>query len=354
MQITPKGLDCMGLTLNELQHYCGQMEDKLSESQPDSHWMLLAAKATVVHALTSNIPGGVLLQFCKMNTRDDPTTTLLACEYAAKNGHAKAAQRCLWSAIRPRLNKYYECIREVANFKKAQSKSRALAKLAEAYQVQLPTELKGLAPWFDVYRALLVVTKDKTELSKFEAVVAHVESGQPKPVLDLPVDSRSMNEETFWSLITEAAVRTLDLSERCEKLIARLTRFKKADIVKFSKLLHGFIAQAYRYDLLAVATIVNDGSSDDGFEYFLAWLVFQGQQRFEATIADPSSIVSWIKKGQDSEAEELLYVAAEAYAELSGDELPESAFGKRKKLTGTKWVEGDLPKMFPALCKKFR
>ena len=82
--------------------------------------------------------------------------------------------------------------------------------------------------------------------------------------------------------------------------------------------------------------------------------MLQGQERFEATLADPSSIAGWIKNGQVSEAEELMYVAGEAYAELSGDEFPKSAYGKHKKLTGTKWVDADLPKLFPALCKKLR
>ena len=344
----------MTLSLDDLQLHRSRVEDELSESQPDSDWMSLAAEATVKHAIAMRASGRILLKFCKIYTTNDPETTLQACVYATEKGFAKEAQRCLWSAIRPHLNKYYECVREVARFTKFQPKSQAQVELARAYKVQLPIELKRLTPWFDVYRELLAVTKDKSELSKFEAVVAHVASGQPKPVSDLPPDTRPMNEETFWSLISEASVRTPDLSERCEKLVARLIRFKKTDIVKFSKLLHGFVGLAYRYDLLGVATIVNDGCSDDGFDYFLAWLVFQGQERFEAILADPSSIAGWIKKGQVSEAEELMYVAGEAYAELSGDELPESAYGKRKKLTGTKRVDADLPKLFPALCKKFQ
>ena len=33
------------------------------------------------------------------------------------------------------------------------------------------------------------------------------------------------------------------------------------------------LAEAYRWDIWAIAFIINGGCSDDGFEYFRGWLV---------------------------------------------------------------------------------
>jgi hypothetical protein len=44
-----------------------------------------------------------------------------------------------------------------------------------------------------------------------------------------------------------------------------------------------FDREAHRWDLWAAAYVINGGASDDGFEYFLGWLMAQGRARWEST-----------------------------------------------------------------------
>ena len=43
-----------------------------------------------------------------------------------------------------------------------------------------------------------------------------------------------------------------------------------------------------------LAFIVNGGASDDGFDYFRGWLIAQGREVFEGTLAKPDSLADVI------------------------------------------------------------
>jgi hypothetical protein len=74
-----------------------------------------------------------------------------------------------------------------------------------------------------------------------------------------------------------------------------------------------FDRDAYRWDLWAAAYVINGGASDDGFEYFLGWLMAQGRTRWEATLADPDSLADIVDADTgDLDGEELLYIALAA------------------------------------------
>jgi hypothetical protein len=63
----------------------------------------------------------------------------------------------------------------------------------------------------------------------------------------------------------------------------------------------------------AAAYVVNGGASEDGFDYFLGWLMAQGRARWEATLADPDSLADVVDvDGGDLDGEEMLCVAQAA------------------------------------------
>jgi hypothetical protein len=116
------------------------------------------------------------------------------------------------------------------------------------------------------------------------------------------------------------------------------------------------MARAYTWDLWAAAYVINGGCSDDGFEYFRAWLISRGSDTFEKALADPDSLASLRGLEPDEcELESLLYVAAEAYEEAAESELPESKVKRPSKPAGKRWSEegDDLAKRVPKLWKKF-
>ncbi|MGL6074966.1 MAG: DUF4240 domain-containing protein [Fimbriiglobus sp.] len=288
--------------------------------------------------------------FCKFSTGNDLESTLKVCLLAATDGEGLAAQKCLCRMIKMYYLSHYEDIsKNVVRYALMKSPDE---EMLNGYRVELPRAQAALLPWLEAYGQLLAVTNDEAEQAKLATLLERVRTNAPKPPSEIPPETRSMTEETFWALISESKKGTEDQGEHCEKLTELLTRFKAKEIVKFSKLLHGFMATAYTYEMLAMATIVNSGCSDDGFDYFLAWVVLQGQEFYEEALRDVDSAGKRVKKDLEAEAEELLTVADDAYLEVKGEELPESAYGKRKKLTGQKWEPSDLKRLYPAMCKK--
>lgn len=162
-----------------------------------------------------------------------------------------------------------------------------------------------------------------------------------------------MNEETFWKLIKQSKRGTEDCDEQAEKLTALLTKLEPTEIIAFERYLQKRRNDAYRWDLWAVAYVINGGCSDDGFEYFRGWLIAQGQDYFEAALQYAEHAAKRVKDGDEAECEAILYVGQYAYKEKTGTEMPDLKITSPKKPKGKSWKEDDLEKLYPKLWKRF-
>jgi hypothetical protein len=98
----------------------------------------------------------------------------------------------------------------------------------------------------------------------------------------------------------------------------RLTKLSPAEVLEFHRELHSQLANSYTWGLWGAAYIVNGGCSDDCFEYFRAWLVMQGRRTFESVVRNPDSVADYAHVGRPAELEEVLSVAREVYAGMTG------------------------------------
>jgi len=172
--------------------------------------------------------------------------------------------------------------------------------------------------------------------------------------------ARRMTRTAFWGLI-EASRRRADaaggsLADRAERQAEALTDLlserSPGEIIAFHRLFQARMAESYRSELLAVAVVVGGGRSDDGFEYFRAWLIGQGHAYYEAALRDAQRAadrIGTLDEGSDAENEALWDAAAEAYEIVTGTAVPDidSAYPTRK--LEPSWDEADLPSMFPDL-----
>ncbi|MEK1832316.1 DUF4240 domain-containing protein [Priestia megaterium] len=67
----------------------------------------------------------------------------------------------------------------------------------------------------------------------------------------------------------------LDVDEQMEWLRSTLAKRSEKDIFRFDQLLNQHFDQSYTSSLWAAAYIVMGGCSDDCFDYFRAWLLYQ-------------------------------------------------------------------------------
>ncbi|MET8836982.1 DUF4240 domain-containing protein [Micromonospora sp. NPDC004540] len=123
-----------------------------------------------------------------------------------------------------------------------------------------------------------------------------------------------MDRDGFWELVEAACARVGDVDGVPEALTDLLRGRPLAELVAFHEMQDElFDRDAYRWDLWAAAYVINGGASDDGFAYFLGWLMAQGRARWEATLADPDSLADVIEVDTgDLDCEAMLYVAPHA------------------------------------------
>ena len=141
---------------------------------------------------------------------------------------------------------------------------------------------------------------------------------------DLGVDG-----QRFWELV-EAARGEVDDTVAdpdgvADALGDALGKLPADEIVEFGAEFERLQAAAYRWDLWGAAYLINGGASDDGFDYFRGWLIAQGQEVWEAALADPDSLADVVDEdlGEEFEGfdgEGMLGVAVGAYESATGSE----------------------------------
>lgn len=164
-----------------------------------------------------------------------------------------------------------------------------------------------------------------------------------------------MPVERFWSLIGRTRGATgKDCFKKAAALQATLQRLSAEEIVGFQVRFEECMAESYRWDIWGVAYLVNGGASDDGFEYFRAWLIGQGREYYEAALRNPERAADRASNRQDNECEQLMYCALEAHEAKTKRPLPLVRLDRASQPAGTAWSDADLPRLFPTVAKRFR
>ncbi len=167
-----------------------------------------------------------------------------------------------------------------------------------------------------------------------------------------------MTIEKFWEIIEQAGENIEEPDEQADNVTKLLAKLEPEEIISFDRHLDSRHSEAYRWDIWAVAYIVNGGCSDDAFVYFRCWLIAQGRDFFEAVLHDPAKVAERVEDGtEEVELEQLLYAASDAYKEKTGEEIPQGILAPdvcvTKEPQGEPWTEDDLERLYPALCARF-
>jgi len=167
-------------------------------------------------------------------------------------------------------------------------------------------------------------------------------------------DKKTMSKQEFWALIDQSKRATEDTDEQLDKLRELLGRLSADEIISFDFHLNEAIRDAFRWDLWAAAYIINGGCSDDGFDYFIGWLIAQGHRYYEASLADPNHAGSKVEPGDFVECEDILYLPNEVYETVTGkDDFEAHQINVNCELQGEQWEEDKVYELFPKLAKKF-
>lgn len=163
-----------------------------------------------------------------------------------------------------------------------------------------------------------------------------------------------MDRDSFWKIINASRKDAEAPEDVAAAVTERLQQLPPVEIVAFQRIRQELMAESYRWDLWAVAYIVNGGCSDDGFDYFRGWLMTQGRKRWESAMSDPQVVGKWAADDQ-AECEDMLYVADDAFKAVTGAEIlaDPSRPPAPKDPVGQRWKEEDLERLYPKLWAKF-
>jgi hypothetical protein len=126
-----------------------------------------------------------------------------------------------------------------------------------------------------------------------------------------------MNNEEFWQLISLIDIDALNEGDEevaVEALTEKLSTKNEKEIGEFEELLSQYL---YKIDGKKWCDESGESSdSADGFLYARCYVVARGREFYEAVLSNPSLM----PKSSDEWAETLLFVAAQAWAEATGNE----------------------------------
>ncbi|GIF37372.1 DUF4240 domain-containing protein [Actinoplanes xinjiangensis] len=138
-----------------------------------------------------------------------------------------------------------------------------------------------------------------------------------------------MRTDDFWAVIDRAtADRPASPAEVAERAVAELAARDPEEIVAWGRHLDKVMVASGTEDLWAAAYLINSGADEAGFDAFRGWLIAHGRKAVAAAVQQPDVLanVVVIKEAADTgavfEAEEVLGIAARAYAEATGQPLP--------------------------------
>lgn len=138
---------------------------------------------------------------------------------------------------------------------------------------------------------------------------------------DVPSPTSPTNADAWWNVVGNGGT-TGDGVADVQALSARLRKLPAEQVLQAHRAFESEMIRSYSWKLWGAAYVINGGCSDDGFDYFRAWLLMQGQAVFEAALRDPDTLAKLSNIPSPAELEEALSVTYDAYVALTGKEPP--------------------------------
>ncbi|HLX92141.1 MAG TPA: DUF4240 domain-containing protein [Puia sp.] len=136
--------------------------------------------------------------------------------------------------------------------------------------------------------------------------------------------SELLDEDFYWSIIAESLQKTDNPNDQERYLIHRIQKLTPKEIIGFRLRTDKLLNECYTPAMWCAGYIMNDGCSDDGFEFFRNWVISRGKEVYYRAKGNPDTLVSEIDEeleGYDFEG--FWYVADKAFKYRTGKELEE-------------------------------
>ena len=171
------------------------------------------------------------------------------------------------------------------------------------------------------------------------------------------VNPSFMDEGQFWDLISRSLQNSKNQDEQEQYLIAELTKLPDKEIVGFHQKREHLSSKVYTSEMWCAAFLCNAlGCSEDGFEYFVQWLISRGRDVFYDVLHSPDNMINYLIEGKYFYDFECFgYVAKDAYENKTGNDFyirrEKESYTFRRERIKCNW-DIDDPESIKAICPR--
>ncbi|MBF4517764.1 DUF4240 domain-containing protein [Flavobacterium sp. ANB] len=177
------------------------------------------------------------------------------------------------------------------------------------------------------------------------------------------IKNNKMDKTEFWKIIEYSIAKSNDDKLEQEKvIIEKLSTYNPEQIIEFEIIFRQLVIQADDFKIMAAQKIIEGYVSDDSYLYFRCWLIGKGEKNYTETLKNPDFLSENINQDEESDFEELMYVATNAYKIRIGKEEEDESFPRDVAIgkgldydfgapptKGVDWKEEELPATYPKL-----
>ena len=135
--------------------------------------------------------------------------------------------------------------------------------------------------------------------------------------------SEMLDEDLYWEIIAQSLKNSKDQNGQEKFLIKEISKLTPKQMIGFRLRTDKLLYDTYTSEMWCASYLMNDGSSDDGFEYFRNWIISRGKEVYYQAKENPDTLISQKKFGEDGiyEFEPFWYVAIEAFKQKTNEDL---------------------------------
>jgi len=178
-------------------------------------------------------------------------------------------------------------------------------------------------------------------------------------ISNLGKSSEMLKEEQFWGIVEKSLEDTWGEEEQEEKLIQEIAKLSPKEMIGFRLRTDKLLYDTYNSAMWCAGYLMNEGCSDDGFEYFRNWLISRGKETYYQAKENPDHLIEEVSADQSFyDFESFWYVALEAFQRKTGmnlyDYIDEDRFLTKESnypQMEFNWEEDD-PESMQAVCPK--
>ena len=131
-----------------------------------------------------------------------------------------------------------------------------------------------------------------------------------------------LDENLYWSIVDYSLKHASNQQEQEQVLVKEISQLSPKQMIGFRLRTDKLLYDTYNSEMWCAGFIMNDGCSDDGFEYFRNWIISRGKTVYYKAKENPDNLVTETDPRLDMyDFESFWFVAFEAFKQQTGQEL---------------------------------